>query len=74
MVNQMSFFSQFSMGLCPQYCIPSPRAIGPLVLEKKIFKGFLSYMGLAAIWLRDPDVANKLSLPLHTEALYEIWL
>ena len=26
-----------------------PKVIGPLVLEKKIFEGFLPYMGVAAI-------------------------
>ena len=32
---------------CPQCCIPSPKAIGPLGPEK-IFEGFLPYLGMAA--------------------------
>ena len=33
----------------PQCYIPSPKAIGLLVQEKKIFKEFLPYMGMVAI-------------------------
>ena len=35
-----------------------PQVIGPLVLEKKIFEGFLPYMGVAAIlimWTRSRE-------------------
>ena len=56
----------------PQRYIPSHKVTVPLVLEKKIFEGFLPYMGVAAIC--DPDPANKLSFPHPTEAPYEIWL
>ena len=38
-------FFQTLLGPCAQSCIPRLRAIGPLVPEKKIFKGFLPYMG-----------------------------
>ena len=31
--------------------MPSFVEIGPLVLEKKIFEQFLTYMGMAAIWI-----------------------
>ena len=48
-VNLRSSFFETLLGPCPQWCIPSPRAIGPLVLEKKIFKGFLPFMGVTAI-------------------------
>ena len=30
------------------------------VLEKKIFEGFLPYMGMAAILVMWPDAANKI--------------
>ena len=37
------------MGFSPQCYIPSFVEIGKPVLEKKIFEGFLPYMGVAAI-------------------------
>ena len=37
------------MGWSPRCYIPSFVEIGPSVPEKKIFKGFLPYMGMAAI-------------------------
>ena len=37
------------MGPSPQCYIPSFVEIGPLVPQKKIFEGFLPYMGMAAI-------------------------
>ena len=40
-------FFQTLLGPCPQCCILSPKAIGPLVPE--IFKVFLPYMSKAAI-------------------------
>ena len=52
--------------------------IGPAVLEKKIFKGFLPYMGMAAIsWSCDldhPGVPRSMSLnvPYLKEQEY-IW-
>ena len=48
--------------------------MGPLVLEKKIFEGFLPYMGVATILVSDPDPANQFSFPHPTEAPHEIWL
>ena len=45
--------------------IPSFVKIGPPVLEKKIFEGFLPYMGVAAILVM---------FPLPKEASHEIWL
>ena len=42
--------------------------IGQLALEKKIFEGFLPYMGMVTIWSCDPDATNKLSFPLPKEA------
>ena len=37
--------------------------IGQPVLERKIFEGFLPYMGIAAMWSCDPDATNKLPFP-----------
>ena len=42
------------MGPKPQCYIPRPKVIGPLVLEKKIFEGFLPYMGWPS-WSCVPD-------------------
>ena len=42
-------FEQFMMSWSPRCYIPSFMKISPPVLEKKIFEGFLPYMGVAAI-------------------------
>ena len=38
------------------------------------FEGFLPYMGVAPSWSCDPDVANKLLLPLFKVVPHKIWL
>ena len=48
-VTPGSSFEQFMMGWSPRCYIPSFVKIGLPVLEKKIFEGFLPYMGVAAI-------------------------
>ena len=48
-VNPGSLFEQTMMGWSPRCYKSSFMAISPLVLEKKIFKGFLPYMGMVAI-------------------------
>ena len=48
-VNPDSSFVQTWYGPHPHCYIPSPKAIGLLVQEKEIFKGFLPYMGIKAI-------------------------
>ena len=58
------------MGWSPQCYIPSFVQIGPPFLEKKIFEGFLLYMGVAAILDKDP--VNKLAFPLPMEAAHKI--
>ena len=59
----------------------SPKAISLLVPEKNIFKGFLSYMGMAAILVMWPNILvmwpntfaqNSFSHP--KESPYEIWV
>ena len=51
--------------------MPSFVEIGPLVLEKKIFEGFLPYMGMAAIhlghvtWISYIYIGSPFLLMLH---------
>ena len=57
-INIESLFEQIMMGPRPQCYIPSHKVTGPLVLEKKIFEGFLPYMGMVAIlvmWSRPSE-------------------
>ena len=42
--------------------------IGPSVQEEKIFEGFLPYMGVAAIFVKDPAAVNNIPFPLPKEA------
>ena len=51
------------MGPRPQYYIPSHKVIGPLVLEKKIFEGFLPYMGMVAILVMWPRAREQTFVP-----------
>ena len=51
------------MGSRPQYYKPSHKVIGPLVLEKKIFEWFLSYMGVAAILIMWPRPREQTFVP-----------
>ena len=51
------------MGPSPQCYIPSHKVIGPLVLEKKIFEGFLPYMGMAAILVMWPRPRERTFIP-----------
>ena len=62
------------MGPRSQYYIPSHKVIGPLVLEKKIFEGFLPYMGMVAILVMWPRPREQTLFPHPTEVPYEIWL
>ena len=48
-VTPGSSFEQTMMGRSPQCYIPTFMEIGQPVSEKKIFEGFLPYMGMAAI-------------------------
>ena len=49
MITSRSSFEQIMMGRSPQCYIPSFVEIDLLVPEKKIFEGFLPYVGMAAI-------------------------
>ena len=62
-VTPMSSFEQFMMDWSPQCYIPSFVEIGLLVLEKKIFEGFLPYMGVAAILVMSPRCREQNFVP-----------
>ena len=75
MVNLVSSFEQIMMGPSPQCYIPSHKVIGPLVLEKKIFEGFLPYMGVAAILVMWPTSRKQtLVLPSHWGSVWNLAL
>ena len=54
--------------------MPSFVEIGPTVLEKKIFEGFLPYMGMVAILVFDLDYLYKHWLPHPIDASHKMWL
>ena len=54
--------------------MPSFIEIGPTVPEKKIFEGFLPYMGMAAILSCDLDYLYTHWLSLPIDVLHKIWL
>ena len=73
-VNLRSPVFQTLLGLCPQCCIPSPRAFGPWFRRRRLLKGFYHILAWWPPWSSDPDEVNILSFPLPTEAPHEIWL
>ena len=56
------------MGWCPQCYIPRFVEIDPLVPEKKIFEGFLSYMGVVAILVMWPATCHQIFISLYLKA------
>ena len=52
-------------GWSPRCYIPSFVEIGLPVPEKKIFKGFLPYMGMAAILIMSPASCHQIFISLH---------
>ena len=56
------------MGWSPWCYIPSFVKIGSPVLEKKIFEGFLPYMGLAAILVMWPASCHQIFISLYLKA------
>ena len=54
--------------------MPSFKAIGPVVLEKKIFKGFEHFLAWRPSWSCDLHHLYKLLFPHPKEAPHEIWL
>ena len=54
--------------------MPSFIEIGPTIPEKKIFEGFLPYLGMAANLVSDLDYLYTHWLSLPIDALHKIWL
>ena len=59
------------MGWSPECFIPSFVEIGLPVPEKKIFKVFLPYMGVAAILVRGPASCHQIFISLCLEAFIQ---
>ena len=59
------------MGWSPQCYIPSFVEIGLPVPEKKIFKGFLPYMGMAAILVIRPASCHQIFISLYSKAFIQ---
>ena len=59
------------MGRSPRCYIPSFVKIGPPVLEKKIFEGFLPYMGMAAILVMGPASCHQIFISLYLKAFIQ---
>ena len=60
------------MGWSPRCYIPSFLEISLPVLEKKIFKGFLPYMGMAAILIMKPASCHHIFISMYLKAFIEI--
>ena len=56
------------MGWSPRYYIPSFVEIGLPVPEKKIFEGFLPYVGMAAILVMGPATCHQIFISLYLKA------
>ena len=59
------------MGASPRCYIPRFVEIGPPVPEKKIFKGFLPYMGMAAIMVIRPASCHQIFISLYLKAFIQ---
>ena len=59
------------MGRSPRCYIPSFVKIGPPVLEKKIFKGFLPYMGMVAILVMSPGSCLQIFISVYLKAFMQ---
>ena len=59
------------MGWSPRCCIPSFVKISPPVPEKKIFEGFLPYMGVAAILVMGPASCHQIFISLYLKAFIQ---
>ena len=59
------------MGRSPRCYIPSFMKIGLLVLEKKIFEGFLLYMNMAAILVMWPASCHQIFISLYLKAFIQ---
>ena len=59
------------MGWSPEYYIPSFVEISPPVPKKKIFEGFLPYMGVAAILVMLPASCHQIFIALYLKAFIQ---
>ena len=59
------------MGWSPGCYIPSFVEIGPPVPEKKIFEGFLPYMGVVAILVMSPASCHQIFFSLYLKAFIQ---
>ena len=59
------------MGWSPGCNIPSFVEIGLSVPEKKIFKGFLPYIGMAAILVMYPALCHQIFVSLYLKAFIQ---
>ena len=59
------------MGWSPICYIPSFVEIGRQFLEKKIFKGYLPYMGMAAILVMRPASCHQIFISLYLKAFIQ---
>ena len=59
------------MGWSARCYIPSFVEIGLPVPEKKIFKGFLPYMGMVAILVMRPASCHQIFIPLYLKAFIQ---
>ena len=59
------------MGWSPRCYIPSFVEIGLPVPEKKIFKGFLPYVGMVAILVMGPASCHQIFVSLYLKAFIE---
>ena len=59
------------MGRSPRCYIPSFVKIRSPVLEKKIFEGFLPYMGMAAILVMRPGSCYQIFISLYLKAFIQ---
>ena len=66
-VTRGSSFEQIMMGWSPQCYIPSFVEIG-LLVQEKIFKGFLPYVGMEAILVMGPATCHQTLISLYMKA------
>ena len=59
------------MGWSPGCYIPSNREIGSLVPEKKIFEGFLPFMGVVAILVMCSASCHQIFISIYLKALIQ---
>ena len=59
------------MGWSPRCYIASHVEIGPPVSEKKIFEGFLPYVGVVAILVMRPELCHQIFISIYLKAFIQ---